>query len=66
MTFCEVRKKQNKHLKAVRCCGKCHKAHDAVRAAEADQPEVDWVCCEMYHIENLYRPTTRKINELTS
>lgn len=65
LNFCDIKRKQNKHLQSITCCMKCHGAHEGAKKDGAE-PDVEWVCCEMFHYENVYRPTTRAINSLTS
>jgi hypothetical protein len=63
--YCEIKKQENPHLKGVTCCLKCHSVHKQAvdKGAEFDPT---WQCCEMHHYETIYRPSSRKINDLRS
>lgn len=60
---CDIRRKQNKQLRSVNCCLRCHHSKSAAeQAGETFDPK--WVCCEVHHYENIYRPSARKASDL--
>jgi hypothetical protein len=66
MNGCEIRKRQNKHLSGIKCCDKCHRFMDNVETDEDEGESTLSLCCSLWTHENAYRPSIRKVNELTS